>query len=222
MLTSQSKRRRIKLPKSDMRVRRSSSLTAKVEIRKDLRKKLGMPDPKILDVYCGEGTMHREAWDSTRNYLGLDIQYYKDERETVVCDSGRFLRQKDLDEFDIFDIDAFGSPIIPAYKTICNRIAWTQRSVVGFVMTDGTGLAGKWNNMSKELFDYIGVDPHLKTRFQHDERDTIIFMALRKGAALAGGKIKHLRVIGKETRKISGCPMRYISFLLERANERLQ
>lgn len=210
--------RKIRIPKSNMRVRRNSSVSAKIEFRKALVAKFGVEDPWILDCFCGSGVMHREAYGSTNNYLGLDLKYYNDDRRTIVCDNQRMLRQLDLEGYDLFDLDAYGTPMT-AYFLICNRFRWSLRDKIAFVMTDGSGLNAKYNNLSQELFNYIQISRHLKTRFQHEEMDTILFMAILKGVETLKGKIRDLEVIGKDHRSFSGVPLRYISFIVEKLND---
>ena len=211
-------RRKIKILKSNMRVRRNSSVSAKIEFRKALMSKIGIEDPWILDCFCGSGVMHKEAYSSTNNYLGLDLKYYSDDRRTIVCDNKRMLRQIDLEGYDIFDLDAYGTPM-PAFTIICDRFRWTLKDKIAFVMTDGSGLNAKYNNLSQELFNYIQISRHLKTRFQHEEMDTILFMSILKGVETLKGKIRDLEVIGKDHRSFSGVPLRYISFIVEKLND---
>ena len=196
-------------------MRRNSSITAKVAVRKNLIRLLDVDDPWILDAFCGAGSMHREAYNSTKNYLGLDVNFYDDDRKTIVCDNTRMLRQLDIEPFDIFDLDAYGSPL-NAFVLICSRLKWGTKSKVGVVMTEGSGLNAKWNNLAKEIFTFVDMKEHKKTRFQHEEKDTILFMAIIKGGQLANAEIKHLEVLTKETRKDSGCPIRYVSFVMEK------
>lgn len=35
-------------------------------------KHLGVADPRILDVYCGDGSMWEKDYGRTTNYLGID------------------------------------------------------------------------------------------------------------------------------------------------------
>lgn len=164
----------------------SSALSAKVELRRWLVEQLG-GKPRVLDCFCAKGTLWERAYESTPRYLGLDLRQFDDVRRTIVCDSRRFLRHVDvrLEDFDLFDLDAFGSPL-EHLAIICNRIRVERGRRVGFCLTDGTGMPVAMNSTSRGLLAYVGIAVHRRARVQLDYRHEIFGMALRKALETAG------------------------------------
>jgi len=80
----------------------------KVGLRRDILEELGVPEPAVLDVYGGPGVMWEKAYGKTKNYVGVDERLYLDQRAMVKCDNVDFLRAAELDNFDVFDLDAAG------------------------------------------------------------------------------------------------------------------
>lgn len=184
-------------------------------LRKDLIARLGRENPRILDAYCGPGTMWRRAYAETTNYLGLDRTPYDDERRTIVCDDTRFLRLRglDLDQFDIFDLDAFGSPAYPL-AIICRRLRWTRVQSVGVLLTDGTGFNAKMNSVGSSLLRYIGLERHRGATIHHEHRADVLSMLIRRTCAEAGAVPLDVRRTSKQNK---GNEMWYVSYVMRRA-----
>ena len=196
--------------------RHNSALTAKVEIRRWLVEQLG-GSPRVLDCFCAGGMLWERAYSKTERYLGLDLRQFDDARRTIVCDSRRFLRHADarLEYFDLFDLDAFGSPL-EHLAIICSRIRPKRGSRVGFVLTDGTEFNSKMNGTNIGLLDYVGVARHKKSRVQMHYRNQIFGMAVAKALKTAGLREVEARVAEKD--QVSAeAGMRYIAILAERA-----
>lgn len=158
--------------------------------------------------------MWEKAYNKTPHYLGLDQEFYNDARRTVVCDNQRFLRQRgvDLDDFDVFDLDAYGCP---AYQlvTLCKRLKWTKRNKVGIVLTDGTGYNAKMNGISKHMLEYLGIKKHAGARVQMHERETIIRMLIEKSARECNATPILVRKATRES-ATGGNTMTYASYIL--------
>lgn len=192
----------------------SSSRGAKSDMRRRLISQLGADRPRILDLFCGPGGMWKHAYGSTRDYLGLDMTQYDDSRPTIVCDNSRFLRLAglDLDQFDIFDLDAYGSP---SYQLaiICSRLRWTRTNRVGIVLTDGSGFNAAMNSTNSGLLEYLGMSRHKGSRVSYDNRESVLAATIQKAAAHAGAVVEHLRKMQKR----GGFEMIYVSYIMSRA-----
>lgn len=152
------------------------------------------------------------AYDKTKNYLGLDKRQFDDERRTIVCDSARFLRHQDvrLAQWDLFDLDAFGSPL-EHLAILGHRLRVEPGRRVGICLTDGTGFNSKMNGTPHGLLRYVGLNPHKGTRVQADYREEVFGLAVTKAIRTA-----RLTVIqGKESKKTGGSEMRYTALLCE-------
>jgi hypothetical protein len=190
----------------------NTALSAKVNLRRWLVQELG-GQPNIIDCFCAAGMLWDRAYDKTPNYLGLDIRQFDDARRTIVCDSKRFLRHADvrLEDFDLFDLDAFGSPM-EHLAIICSRIRLEPGRRVGFVLTDGTGFNARMNGTPKGLLKFVGVSPHKRTSVQSDFRDEIAARAVAKCLAIAG--LKSLEAKRAQVGE-AGAAMRYAAILAE-------
>lgn len=156
------------------------------------------------------------AYGGTPNYLGLDRTAYTDERRTIVCDNTRFLRLRnlDLDQFDVFDLDAFGSPAY-CLAIICRRLRWTRVNQVGILLTDGTGFNAKMNSVSSALLAYLGLSRHRGASVLYDCREDILQMLIRNACAEAGAEPLEVSRVTKQNR---GNEMWYVGYVMRRAD----
>jgi len=190
----------------------NTSIVDKVKVRHHVLEHLGIENPRILDCFCAKGEMWREAYSSTENYIGLDLERFHDARDTLICDNTRFLRQADLDQFDVFDLDAYGSPF-ECLAIIAHRLKWSRTKRVGIVLTDGTGMNSKLNAMNREFLGWIGAKTHMKTKVQMNNRENFIVAGMMRAAALADAKIENVLVAYKDK---GGASMRYIGYIMSR------
>jgi len=74
---------------------------------------IGKP-AKVFDAFAGEGQMYSSVWNGADRYVGCDLKYRPDGRLMFAADNRRVLRAIDLAEFNIFDLDAYGSSVMLA------------------------------------------------------------------------------------------------------------
>ena len=190
----------------------NTALSAKVELRQWLVAELG-GTPMVLDCFCAAGMLWERAYLKTPRYLGLDIRRFDDERATIICDSRRYLRHVDvkLESFDLFDLDAFVSPM-EHLAIICSRLRLKPGRRVGFVLTDGTGFNARMNGTPKGLLKFVGMSAHKQSAVQSDLRDDIAARAVAKAFGIAG-----LRSVEAKRAQVgeAGAAMRYTAILAE-------
>lgn len=194
----------------------NSALSAKVELRRWLRSEVHRAngeEPMILDCFCAAGMLWEKAYEKTSRYLGLDLRQFDDERRTIVTDCTRFLRHVDvrLETFNLFDLDAFGSPFEP-FAIICERLKLAPGRVVGFALTDGTGYAARMGNLPRGLLDYVGMQRHRSSQVQSMFRDQIMAMGIAKALRTAG-LVEIERRGAKLDARQGAAEMRYIGIL---------
>lgn len=109
-----------------------------------------IPAARVFDAFAGAGKMYREVWHQASHYTGCDTKWYRDTRSAYVAKNQRVLRCIDLAEFNIFDLDAYGSPWEQA-TIIAKRRALSFQERIGFALTDGSGLNLKMGTCQKAL-----------------------------------------------------------------------
>jgi hypothetical protein len=135
---------------------------AKIEIRQRV---LAQVKPaKVLDLFCGRGEMYRAVWRNAASYTGCDERPWdwKLDPPRFVADNRRLLRCLDLAQFNIFDLDAYGSPWEQA-EIILHRRKWEPGERGGIIVTDGSSLKLRWGQMPKALARIAGVTQGVPT-----------------------------------------------------------
>jgi hypothetical protein len=83
---------------------------AKAEIRQHVLDAIGAGEASVFDAYGGAGELYRAVWHKAARYVGCDMTWFRDKRTMFVADNRRVMRAIDLGQFNVFDLDAFGSP----------------------------------------------------------------------------------------------------------------
>lgn len=183
---------------------------AKVEIRERVLESLGASNAAVFDAFAGEGQMHRAVWRRAAAYVGCDQVWYRDERTAFVADNRRVLRAIDLAPFNIFDLDAYGSPWEQALIVAARR-PLASGEKVGVVLTEGSGLAIKMGNLPGALAMITGIRAQMAgLNRSHDE---IIGKAIWGIARRMGGApVKRWQAKGK-----TGASVVYVGVVIEGA-----
>lgn len=95
--------------------RESSNIGAKIKIRENVLLAIGTDRASVFDAFAAAGELHKAVWHRAHSYVGCDLQFFRDDRMAFVADNRRVLRSIDLAQFNLFDLDAFGSPWEQAY-----------------------------------------------------------------------------------------------------------
>ncbi len=185
----------------------SVATSAKITIRRNVLDVIGADRAQVFDAYAGDGHMYRGVWSSAAGYIGCDLKFYSDDRKAFVADNRRVLRTIDLAPFNLFDLDAYGSP----WEQLC-IIAARRRLAAGesfgLVLTEGDGLKLKMGGMPIALSQLAGVRdkmPGLATA-----QSDIINRAIARIATMMGGTVtRRWEAVGK-----TGSAMRYIGLVL--------
>ena len=130
---------------------------AKIEIRNNVLDVIG-PDAAVFDAFGGAGEMYRAVWSKARRYVGVDLEWHADGREMFVGDNQRVLRTIDLDQFNIFDFDACGSPWEAIVIMLARRTPLRPNERFGLVITDGSQTTLSIGHMPKGLAALGGLN----------------------------------------------------------------
>lgn len=136
-------------------------LHAKVAMRRNVLAAIGAHNARVFDAYAGPGEMWSAVWREAAHYTGCDEEWFRDERRVFVADNQIVMRAMDLGAFNVFDLDAFGSP------WECATILAARRKVkpgelVGLCLTDGSGLRLKLSGVPHALARLAGVGGSMK------------------------------------------------------------
>lgn len=128
--------------------------------------------------------------------------------DAFCADNVKYLKNADLEQFDLFDLDAFGSAF-PQLFIIANRFKFARKKPVGFAVTDGTGIVSNLNAGSPHLLKFLGIQKHMGSPVQKQYREDIFFMGIKKCMAIMGAEIQDFEIIKKKT----GARMYYCSWI---------
>lgn len=113
------------------------SRSDKIELRRRVLEV--MPEARVLDAFAGSGSMYRNVWCAAASYVACDQRWYPDERLAYVVDNRILLRNIDLQPFNVFDLDAYGSPW-EQVAIVCARRKVAPGELIAMVLTDGSRL----------------------------------------------------------------------------------
>jgi hypothetical protein len=134
----------------------SRGKSAKIAIRQTVADAIGGP-VHVFEAFAGTGELYRAVWQRrAASYAGCDLRYFRDGRRVFVADNRRVLRAIDLAAFNVFDLDAYGSPweqamIITARRTL------KPGERIGIVVTEGNGLNYKNGIIPHAVNELIGL-----------------------------------------------------------------
>ena len=185
----------------------NAKTNAKTEIRLSVLSEI--ENPKVLEVFCGAGEMYKNVWHNSEKYTGIDKVKYFDERHTICGDAEKAVRLVDVNDYNVFDVDAYGSPY-EILDFIVKKIDLNYKKI-GFVVTDGVNMDLKLGRVCKGLRHFIGYDFHIAKRANvlHDD---FIKIVIDKIAEHLKGKIECLLI----AQGVTGSSMRYYSFIVNR------
>lgn len=166
----------------------------------------------VLEVFCGAGDMYKSVWSRADTYKGIDKVKYFDCRDTICGDAMKAVSTIDLTEFNIFDIDAYGSPY-EILSCIINRID-KKHDKYGFVITDGVSMDLRLGRICAGIRVLTGINHHIvkNASFMHDE---LIGDIIKSVCKEIGGDVTHFKIAKGKT----GAAMRYYAFVISKNAE---
>jgi len=146
----------------------TAGLAPKVSLRKKAIDLVGGPAKAcVLDLFSGDGEMHRAVWHAAAAYAGCDLEWRQDGRRVWVCDNLRLLRCINLAGFNVFDLDAYGEPWLQLW-TLANRRTLQPGERCSIVLT--AGMAKQMINKVPQKTQMLG---HALARLAKLERDAV-------------------------------------------------
>lgn len=193
-------------PKTDNNRR---AFKAKVEIRRLVFDAVGAQgEVAVFDAFAGPGEMYSAVWKDAKSYTGCDLRRQSDGRRMFVADNRRVMRAISLAPFNVFDLDAYGSPWEQAI-IIADRRHVAAGELLGLVLTEGNGFAYKSNVVPVAIAELTGIRRGLVGMSK--KQDAIIDRAIAGLARrMSCALVKQWRADGK-----TGASMRYIGLVLK-------
>jgi hypothetical protein len=191
--------------------RESTNIGAKVRIRENVLLAIGADRASVFDAFAAAGKLHKAVWHRAHSYVGCDLQFFRDDRLAFVADNRRVLRCLDLAQFNLFDLDAFGSPWEQAY-IIAKRRPMAAGERLGLVLTEGSALKLKFGSTPQTLAYIVDVDfRHMAGMGMARGQDWLVNRAIDRIAMMMNAAIVHRwQAIGK-----MGSRMYYLGLVLE-------
>ena len=117
------------------------AVSAKVDLRERVLDAIGAKKSHVLDCYCGPvGEMFAAVWNRAAGYAGIDKEWQReDTRRRFIGDTPTIVRSIELEGFNVFDVDAFGSPF-HVMAILAARRKWSKGERGAILITDGTDL----------------------------------------------------------------------------------
>lgn len=134
------------------------AFAAKVTIRRDVMAAVcEQAPPSVFDAFAGAGELYQAIWKYAPSYVGCELKgWQKDSRLMYCADNRRVMRAIDLMQFNVFDLDAYGSPWEQA-MIIADRRPVLPGERLGLVLTEGAGLAYKTNVVPSAVRQLGGI-----------------------------------------------------------------
>lgn len=189
---------------------------AKIAAKSKLRENLinVMPGKtSVLEIFCGKGEMYDAVWHKANRYTGIDKRFFSDHRHVLHGDALSVVSQIDCSDYNIFDIDAYGSPY-DILLEIVTQLSKKNIDQVGFCITDGVQMDLRMGNVTKAMSELSGLN-FKKIGGAHRMHDQLIIRIIDNIAALLNGYIVDSNIAIGAT----GSGMRYYTFIVEKTDQ---
>jgi hypothetical protein len=162
-------------------------MPGKIALRRKLLEEIGADKASVFDAFAGSGVMWREVWHEAVDYVGCDLEWHEWYKHKAFCaDNRRVLRCISLNRFNIFDLDAFGSPWEQG-AIIAARRKLGKGELIGFGLTDGSAMRARTGKVDWKLAQLSGVDVDMSGA--HREWPALTRRAMSEIASRMGGTL---------------------------------
>ena len=180
---------------------------AKINAKIELRKIIDCEELAVLECFCGKGEMFYAVWKSASHYEGIDIEEQNDERIVHKGDCALMLKKLNLEKFDVFDIDAYGSPY-ECLQIIFKKIK--KSKTYHFFITDGIDIDLRMGKI-ENFFGLLSGIKAKKLNNAHLLHDYFINKIIKNLCADMGAEL----INSKMAKGNTGSGMRYFYFSIK-------
>lgn len=181
---------------------------AKLQIRENVLAEIGADKAHVLDAFCGAGEMYRGVWHKAASYVGIDEEWFRDERTVYVADNRRVMRAINLSSVTILDGDAFGGPwdILTIFAA---RRPVMPGERLGIVLSEGSGLRLRMGHIPDTLSILAGLQRRMPgaSRLHEEIIDRALATVMRR---------MNCRIVRQWRAKVTkNAQMFYLGFVIE-------
>ncbi|HAK89904.1 MAG TPA: hypothetical protein DCP24_12760 [Nitrospiraceae bacterium] len=156
---------------------------AKIDMRKLILSNI--TTPSVLDCFAGEGKIWTQCYKDMP-YVGLDRKAISDGRTVLNIDNIKYLRSADLTRFNVFDLDAYGSPW-HQFMIVLKRRKLKADERVAIFLTDGLSILTRLGNLPTGMKKYVGIPAKMRvpclSRHMDYIRALVVVNAVREAGA---------------------------------------
>lgn len=163
----------------------------------------------VCELFCGDGQMYKRVWVKADKYIGIDIKGFNDERDTVKSDCLTYVKENDITGYNIFDIDAYGSPYGVLNEILKQDI---KSNLVSFIITDGIAIDLRMGKLCGDIQKLLGINSKIIKNAHKMHLHIIKRVIAECENRLNGVVIDSLILKGK-----TGAGMKYYHFTIKRA-----
>lgn len=177
--------------KNDKTDNHLAAVNDKVALRHEALAAVG--DAHVLDLFAGKGMMFGTVWHRATSYLGADKELSQVLAHPQPCHHAEaqiMLRALDLARFNVFDLDAYGSPWAEV-TILAARRRLAPGETVAVVLTDGAPRRAMLGLTARALADLAGED--MGAVGAHRRWPLLVRQAMAEAARRMGGSLAGLR-----------------------------
>jgi hypothetical protein len=183
---------------------------AKIDAKIELRQLIDCKELSVLECFCGSGEMFNAVWKDAFHYEGIDIKKQDDLRITHQGDCALMLKKLNLEKFNVFDIDAYGSPY-ECLQIIVEKIKKQEKSKkYHFFITDGIEIDLRMGKIENFFGLLAGLNAK-KLNNAHLLHDYFIEKIIKNLCLDMGAELMNSKIAKGKT----GSGMRYFYFLIK-------
>lgn len=114
---------------------------------------------RVLDLFCGNGEMYREAYQGRVEYYhGVDKEKVHDSELCTWTDNLLFLKHTHIDSYNVFDLDAYGCPRKQLYFVLKKL----KRADATIFITDGLVMHQK---VDRQVTKFVSATEQIPRKF---------------------------------------------------------
>lgn len=176
---------------------------AKVALRRAVADHLAKTRLSVLDCFAEAGTMFDDAWHDAAAYCAIEADWRPWYKHRAFCaDNRRALRCIDLSAYNVFDLDAKGSPWEQA-TIIAARRKLGRGERVALAISDGSAARSRKGALDWRLAALAGVDASA-FGIKRD-RATLTARAIAEIARRMGGEVEEIWQVEDDGRATVYC-----------------